>query len=156
MDNAALLLSDQPEAWAHHPVNGNGQHHGSVRLWNALRLTFLFALWSARMDAEEQARTSQAVVRHTVKELQRLMWAQYRTSALPDDVINALPPHLLSADLKPPLLQDFKATWAHNDALCTVEDMPGGGTTLRVWLTTSHPVPASGVEEDQEGVADNA
>ena len=143
-DDAALMLGDQREAWEQHPANDNGDHHGSVRLWNALRLTFLFAIWCAHQAAEEQARTAKAVVEHTVGELRRLVWAQYRTAALPDDVINALPTRLLTADLKPPPLDDFKAAWAFKDALCSVDNVVGGGTQLRVWLSLTHPVPAPG------------
>lgn len=143
-DNAALMLGDQPEAWEHHPANANGAHNGRVRLWNALRLTFLFAIWSAHQAADEQAQTAQAVVEQTVGELRRLMWAQYRTAALPDDVINALPTRLLTADLRPPPLDDFRAAWTLNDALCTVDDLAGGGTQLRMRLSLTHPVPAPG------------
>ncbi len=146
-DCAALMLGDQPQAWPHHPAAGTGgQRGGLTRLWNAVRLTFLFAVWCARNAAEGQPRGSRAVVQQVVEELQRLMWAQFRAAAWANDTISALPPNLLSADLKPPPLQDFCAVWAHGEALCRVATDANGRPYLQLRLSLQHPVPLPAAE----------
>jgi hypothetical protein len=138
------MLGDLPSAWQHHPAAGDRQA-GKVRLWSAVRLTFLFALWCTHHAADEGLRTAQAVVRATVEELQRLMWAQFRAAAMADETVDALPTRLLTADLKPPKLQDFCEVWTHRDVLCSVVGAAGGGSSsLAMKLSLEHPVPAPG------------
>ena len=152
------MLADQPMAWAEHPARGGGgQAGGLTRLWGALRATFLFAVWCTHTAADDEGpKGSVGVVQRAVDELQRVMWAQFRVAALQDDTLNALPTHLLSADLKPPGLSDFTSVWAHNDVLCSVEQRPnGGGYQLRMRLSAQHPVVAPGVEQ-ADGVGGGA
>ncbi len=82
------------------------------------------------------------MVQRVVEELQRLMWSQFRAAAWDEDTINALPTRLLSADLKPPPLQDFCAVWTHGDTLCRVATDAGGRPYLQLRLSLQHPVPA--------------
>jgi hypothetical protein len=112
-----------------------------------LRATFLFALWCTHLTQEGEGPTGSAgVVQRAVAELQRVMWAQFRVAAFQDDTTDALPTHLLTADLKPPPLQEFEAVWARGDVLCSVERQPGGGVLqLRMRLSLHHPVAAPGL-----------
>lgn len=152
VDNAALMLGDMPDAWQHHPApTDNAEGGGKVRLWNAVRLTFLFALWCAHQDPEPGARTARAVVTHTIEELQRLMWAQFRVAAASEEDINALPTSLLTADLKPGSMELFEECWALNDSLCTVDKGANGRATLRMRLSRLHPMPVMGAAEHGEG-----
>jgi hypothetical protein len=141
---AALMLGDQPDAWEHHPLaQDEGAGCSLARLWTALRVTFLFAVWCTHMEGGGGLRGSAGVVQRTVEELQRVMRAQFRVSALQDDTLDALPTRMLTADLKPAKLEDFTEAWAHGDVLCSVEEQPGGGgLSLRVRLSLQHPVPA--------------
>lgn len=141
--DAALMLGDQPAAWEHHPAAQEGGTQGLRRLWNALRVTFLFAVWCTHVDRTSNVPSSEAVVQRMVEELHSVMWAQFRVSALPDDTVNALPLRMLTADLKPAKLQDFTDTWAHGGVLCSVDERHGGsGWTMQMRLSLQHPVPA--------------
>jgi hypothetical protein len=146
------MLGDMPEAWQHHPANVDADGgEGKVRLWNAVRLTFLFSLWCVRQDPEPAARTSAAVVERTIAELQSLMWAQFMVAAVSDDTINALPTNLLTADLKEGSLEMFTACWACNDTLCVVDREADGRAVLRMRLSRAHPVQAVGNVENNGG-----
>jgi hypothetical protein len=134
------MLGDMPAAWQEHPTNEGANGEGKVRLWNAVRLTFLFALWCARQDPEPAARTSRAVVEGTIEALQSLMWAQFKVAAVSEDDINALPTSLLTADLKEGSLELFTECWALNDTLCIIDKEASGRATLRMRLSRSHPV----------------
>jgi hypothetical protein len=82
-------------------------------------------------------------VQLAVQELQRLMWAQYRMAALPEDVLSALPRSLITAELKPSPLAQLAGTWAHRGVLCRLEDSAtGGARRLQIRLSLAHPVPA--------------
>jgi len=144
------MLADQVGEWPQHPAQGDGgQGGGRTRLWGALRATFLFALWCTHMAAEgDGIRGSQGVVERTVQELRRVMWAQFRVSAMQDETVNALPTHLLTADLKPPSLQAVTEVWAHRGVLCLVQEQAGGGgVQLHMRLSLQHPVPFHGSGE---------
>ena len=77
-----------------------------------------------------------------VGELQRLMWAHFRMSALPDDTLAGLPQSHITAQLKPSPLDAFEACWAHGGILCSVERSPGQPPKLRMHLSLVHPVAA--------------
>ena len=144
-EDAALMLGDLPAAWSHHPARTEGEHAGIVRLWGALRLTFLFAAWCAHQADDAEERTAQAVVQTTVQELQRRMREQFYTSALPPEIVDALPARLLTADLQQAKLADFTSVWAHRGVLCSLVQPAGGGPpTLQLKLSMAQPVPAPG------------
>lgn len=86
MDNVELMLGDWPSAWGAYPTSP-----GLQRLWTTLRTTWLWAVWCHHQAADTAASPSEAVVEQTVGELQRLMWAHFRMSALPDDTLAGLP-----------------------------------------------------------------
>ncbi|HSG19125.1 MAG TPA: reverse transcriptase domain-containing protein [Burkholderiaceae bacterium] len=142
-DDAALMLGDLPAAWSHHPARTDGEHAGIVRLWGAVRLSFLFAVWCARQAADAEDRTAQAVVRSTVLELQRRMREQFYTSAMPAEIVDALPARLLTANLQQAKLADFTCVWAHRGVLCSVVQPAGDGPpALHLKLSMVQPVPA--------------
>ena len=139
------MLGDLPAAWPHHPARKEGEHAGLVRLWGAVRLTFLLAVWCAHQADKAEERTARAVVRTTVQELQRRIREQFYTSALPTEIVDALPAQLLMADLQQAKLADFTSVWAHRGVLCSVEQPAGGGPpTLQLKLSVAQPVPAPG------------
>ena len=144
-EDAALMLGDLPAAWLHHPARTEGEHAGIVRLWGALRLTFLFAVWCAHQADEAEERTARAVVQTTVQELQRRIREQFYTSALPPEIVDALPARLLTADLQQAKLADFTSVWAYRDVLCSVVQPAGGGPPmLQLKLSMAQPVLAPG------------
>ena len=139
------MLGDLPAAWPHHPARTEGEHAGLVRLWGALRLTFLLTVWCAHQGDKAEERMAWAVVRTTVQELQRRIQEQFYTSALSTEIVDALPAQLLMADLQQAKLADFTSVWAHRGVLCSVEQPAGGGPpTLQLKLSMAQPVPASG------------
>lgn len=139
------MLGDLPAAWLHHPARTEGEHAGIVRLWGALRLTFLFAVWCAHQADEAEERTARAVVQTTVQELQRRIREQFYTSALPPEIVDALPARLLTADLQQAKLADFTSVWAYRDVLCSVVQPAGGGPPmLQLKLSMAQPVLAPG------------
>lgn len=144
LDDAAVMLGDHPTAWEQHPARADGgQSTGQVRLWGAVRLTFLLAMWCAHQTGDPQERTARAVVQATVQELQQRMREQFATAALPDGILDSLPIQLLSADLQQTKLADFTAVWAHRGVLCTVEQAAGNSPpSLNIKLSMAHPVPA--------------
>jgi hypothetical protein len=141
------MLGDMPEGWAAHPAAAEAAAdscQGQVRLWSAVRLTFLFALWCTHQDPEPAARTSHAVVATTIHQLQRQIWAQFKVAAGAEHDINALPTQLLTADLKPTELEAFESTWAYNGVLCNVDRTADGKYSLHMRLSEVHPVVAPG------------
>lgn len=139
MDSMDLMLGDRQQAWQAYP-----QSTSSIALWQALRITFLHALWVVHSGAHAQTPTSQEVVGNTVLELQHLMRTQFRMAALSEDTLNSLPLQLITAQLKETQLDAFKAVWATGSVLCSVDMDPGGRARLLVHLSMQHPVAAPG------------
>ena len=137
MSDVALLLGDCPLAWPAYPSSP-----GLRLLWTALRLSWLHALWCVHVDPDPAVHTSSAVVQRVVLELQRLMWAQFRMAALPDEVLAGLPQRVITAQLRPAKLAALSATWAHGGVLCRLEEAADGPPRLRVLLSLGHPIPA--------------
>ena len=135
VDNMELMLGDRPQAWQQYP-----QSTSTNALWQAIRLTFLHALWIVHSDTHVQTPTSQQVVGYTVQELQRLMRTQFRMAALSEDTLNSLPLQLITAQLKETQLDVFKAVWATGSILCSVDTDPGGRVKLVVHLSMQHPI----------------
>ena len=144
----ALLLGDQPSAWPAYPVAP-----GLQRLWTALRLCFLHGVWCVHKDLDPARHHSHAVVAHVVAALRCLLWAQFRMTALSDDLLDPLPTAVLNAQLKATKLADFKAAWAHRRVLCEVVEPAAGGAQLRVLVSLSGPVvaPAAPAAAGEEG-----
>ena len=93
---------------------------------------------------------SEAVVDHTIRELQRLMWAHFRMAALPEDTLASLPCSHITAQLHPARLEDFERTWAYGGVLCQVLRDPPHRVRLRVSLSLHHPLglhPPAGAAE---------
>ena len=90
---------------------------GPQALWTALRATWLWAVWCHHQAADTEVSASEAVVVQVVGELQRLMWAHFRMSALPDDTLSGLPQSHITAQLKPAPLDAFEACWAHGGVM---------------------------------------
>ena len=130
MSDVALLLGDCPLAWPAYPSSP-----GLRLLWTALRLSWLHALWCVHVDPDPAVHTSSAVVQRVVLELQRLMWAQFRMAALPDEVLAGLPQRVITAQLRPAKLAALSATWAHGGVLCRLEEAADGPPRLRVLLS---------------------
>jgi hypothetical protein len=130
------MLGDFPPAWPAYP-----QACHLRALWQALRQSWLLALWADYQGARSEGRSAAAVVAATVEELQRLMRVQFRTAAMPPEVVDSLPFRLLNAQFKQDPLSAFQAVWAHRGVLCSVAEDEEGAVRLRVLLTSSHPVP---------------
>ncbi len=64
--SAAVMLGDMPDAWEAHPARADSSR-GQVRLWTAVRLTFLHALWCAHQDPDPATCTSHGVVEGAVQ-----------------------------------------------------------------------------------------
>ena len=133
---AALLLGDQQAAWAAYPEGSTAQ------LWNALRLSWLFALWTTHSRADPSERHAHAVVAATVSSMITTIRSVF-CRCLPGPLIfHVLPPNILTRQLKEQELSDFTMVWARNNVLCQVEQDGAGIKHLRVWLSMLHPVPA--------------
>lgn len=128
VQSAALMLGDQPSAWADYPA-------GSLALlWTTLRATFLHVVWSAYYSREPEAQTSQHVVREVTMELRRLMRLRFTAATLTPEALAALPTQLLTAQLKPAKMESFMSVWTANGVLCTVEQPPGEVPRLTLHL----------------------
>ncbi|PNH10095.1 hypothetical protein TSOC_003202 [Tetrabaena socialis] len=108
----------------------------------ALRLCFLHGVWCVHKDLDPARHHSHAVVAHVVAALRCLLWAQFRMTALSDDLLDPLPTAILNAQLKATKLAEFKAAWAHRRVLCEVVEPAAGGAQLRVLVSLSGPVVA--------------
>ncbi|PNH00289.1 hypothetical protein TSOC_013936 [Tetrabaena socialis] len=139
-------------AEAPHPAAAH-QTTGLQRLWTALRLCFLHGVWCVHKDLDPARHHSHAVVAHVVAALRCLLWAQFRMTALSDDLLDPLPTAILNAQLKATKLADFKAAWAHRRVLCEVVEPAAGGAQLRVLVSLSGPVvaPAAPAAAGEEG-----
>lgn len=132
----AVLLGDQQSAWPQYPEGAGAE------LWNALRLSWLFALWEVHSRAVASERHSNAVVAATVSSMQvtiRSVFCRCRPGAL---IFDALPDSILTRPVKQLDLSAFTSVWARNSALCQVDQDVAGVPHLRVWLSMLHPVPA--------------
>ncbi|PNH06592.1 hypothetical protein TSOC_007056, partial [Tetrabaena socialis] len=121
--------------------------------WTALRLCSLHGVWCVHKDLDPARHHSHAVVTHVVVALRRLLWAQFRMTALSDDLLDPLPTAILIAQLKVSKLAEFKAAWAHRRVLCEVVEPAAGGAQLRVLVSLSGPVvaPAAPAAAGEEG-----
>jgi hypothetical protein len=130
------MLADQPDAWADYPA-------GSLnRLWCALRITFLHALWLVHWSLPVHERSAAAVVSLAVAELQRLILNQWRCAGDLPGTLEALPTSLLTAQVRAGRVEDFQAVWAHRGVLCQVLERASGGQQLDLLLSLRHPVSA--------------
>lgn len=131
-----LKKKNQQAAWAAYPEGSTAQ------LWNALRLSWLFALWTTHSRADPSERHAHAVVAATVSSMITTIRSVF-CRCLPGPLIfHVLPPNILTRQLKEQELSDFTMVWARNNVLCQVEQDGAGIKHLRVWLSMLHPVPA--------------
>ena len=136
ISSSPLMLGDYPPAWPAYPASP-----ALKALWQALRLSFLLALWSDSRAVGDRPRSAVAVVQATIREVQRLIGVQFRTAAMPAEVLDNLPTRLLNAQFRPSPLSEFKATWAHRDVLCRVTEDAASAPRLLLRLSPAHPVP---------------
>lgn len=137
VDNAGVMLADCPFAWPGYP-----SAYGLVRLWSALRLLLLHAIWCAHCAADASHQSPRAVVRQVVQEARRLMRCQFGMAALVEETMDRLPTCCITAQFKPSSLADFEACWAAGGVLCSVLKSDGRERPkIRIFLTESHPVP---------------
>ncbi|MCA3501138.1 MAG: hypothetical protein IOC98_14125, partial [Rhodobacter sp.] len=155
-----LMLGDADDGWADHPCRQPGGLH---KLWSALRLVFLHCLWSCYTTQEWRGSPSATVAGAVVAALRRRIRSHFAMAAMPPALLNALPRHLFTAQLRPAALDDFESVWAHGQVLCTVErvdvatpDPPDAAAAapppppqlrLRLFLTEQHPVPVPRVAQ---------
>jgi hypothetical protein len=136
LDSPALMLGDQPAAWASYP-------RGPLALlWTTLRATFLQGVWAAYYSREPARQTSAALVQEAVAALRRMMRCRFTAATLSPDVLSALPTSWLTAQLKPSSLAAFTAVWASGGVLCAVTEPAGSPPLLDVRLSLHHPIPA--------------
>lgn len=137
---AAVIIADQHDAWATAPV---GEQR---RLWTALRLVLLHAIWEARCSRDAGRQTARAVVLAAIGGLQEEMRVQFTRWRLSQDGRRDLPPHVLKMRRLQAAHDDFDV-W-QSSGLCSVEhvSLDGGHTLiplcLHLHLDDQQPVPA--------------
>lgn len=134
---AAVLLGDCSAAWPHYP-----RSPAQADLWNALRQTWLLALWEVHSQPATAQRTSHAVVAATVRELQQLIRSQFCLCRPASHVFAVLPGRILTRSVKETSVADFNGRWGLNGVLCRATTQPDGTVTLDVHLSMQQPVPA--------------
>jgi hypothetical protein len=134
---AAVLLGDCSPAWPAYPTAP-----AQAELWNALRLSWLLALWEAHSQPLAEQRCSFTVVAATVRSLRHLIRAQYCMCCSETHVFATLPCRILTRAVTDTALDAFNGRWGHNGVLCTAVAQPGGSSSLQLLLSMQHPVPA--------------
>lgn len=140
---AAVLLGDCSDAWPHYP-----SAPAQAELWNALRQTWLLALWEAHSQPAWSQRSPHAVVAATVRELQHLIRAHFCFCSPEDHVFPELPGRILTRAIKVSTPEEFNGRWGLNGVLCQAVPRADGTLALDVRLSMQHPVPAP-VEQPQ-------
>ena len=136
---AAVIIADQPGAWAAAPT-GEQQ-----RLWTALRLVVLHAVWEARCSRDAARQTARAVVLAVIASLREEMSLQFTRWRLADTGRRDLPPHVMKMRRLEAAPDDFDV-W-QSSGLCSVEQVSfyGGRTfmprRLNLLLDDLQPVP---------------
>jgi hypothetical protein len=134
----AVIIAAEPEAWPAAPPGAR------LLAWHAIRLTVLYAIWSARVDGAPEKTCPSAVARHAVALLREEIALQFRRSRQRQHSLQFLPPRLLGTHRLQPAEDGF-AAWS-DIGLCTVlgsssAESPGGAGHLVVLLTNTFPVP---------------
>ena len=133
---AAAIIADEPGAWARAP---EGER---ARLWAALRLTVLHAIWDARVSADASRCTARAVVLAAVESLRAEMRLQFTRSRLAADAAHPLPPALVVVQRSRPAPDDL-AVWV-SGGLCSVRQSSlaaaAASPRLDIHLDQQHPV----------------
>jgi hypothetical protein len=135
----AVIIADQQDAWAAAPV---GEQR---RLWTALRLVLLHAIWDARCSRDATRQTARAVVLAAIGGLQEEMRLQFARWRLSQDGRRDLPPQVLKMRRLQAAHDDFDV-W-QSSGLCSVEhvSLDGGHTLvplrLHLHLDDQQPVP---------------
>jgi hypothetical protein len=137
-DSAALMLGDDPAAWASYPARDRALR----LLWTSLRASLLLGIWEAYWSRDPTQQTSAVVIRGVVSELRRLIRARFTMATLTPAVLNALPTQLLTVELRPGKLEEFERMWAAGGVLCRVQHVAGGTPTLALRLSLQAPVAA--------------
>lgn len=113
-------------------------------LWHTLRALFVHAIWCAHHSRDPARQTAHAVAVQVVEEARRLMCCQWAMAAQLEEVVDALPSRLLTAQVKAHerAKEDFMMTWAVNEVLCAIVTRPGiSGSFLDLRLTAEQPIP---------------
>jgi hypothetical protein len=132
-------VNKKRDAWAAAPEGGQW------RLWTALRLVLLHAIWEARCSRDAGRQTARAVVLAAIASLQEEMGVQFTRWRLCQDGRRDLPPHVLKMRRLQAARDDFDIWQACG--LCSVErvSLDGGHTfiplRLQLHLDDQQPVP---------------
>lgn len=134
----AVIIAAEPDAWPQAPTGAR------LLAWHALRLTVLYAIWSARVENVSEKCRPSAVARRAVSLLREEIALQFRRSRQSQYYLQFLPPRLLGTHRLRPAEDGF-AAWSAL-GLCTVlgsssTTSPGGTGHLVVLLSNTFPVP---------------
>lgn len=91
-DTVEAIVTDQPGAWP-----AASQPKGArMLLWQALRLTLLYRIWSARCSTVISDRTARAIVTSTISDIRTMIRTCFGQAFLRKRMAAALPRHVLA------------------------------------------------------------
>ena len=136
-----VLLADDHRVWQ--PAGGEDL----VKLWTALRLSWLSAVWSLLCrrlaDPERCSVTPVGIVSATVASVTRLIRRDYARTVGDARALTASPSDWFRGTSTPELSrEEFSRRWGVNGALCSLSavNAAGQGGHLIIHLAPSHPV----------------
>jgi hypothetical protein len=139
--SAAVLLADDHRVWR----AAGGEAY--AKLWTALRLSWLSAVWALRCrrlaDPERCAVSPAGVVAATVAGVTRLIRRDFTRTLGDVRALTASPSAWFRGTSSPQLAREgFVERWGMNGVLCSVSQGGGAGQdlTLTIHLTPLHPV----------------
>jgi hypothetical protein len=131
-DTAAVIIADEPGAWAAAPT-GVAAHR-----WQALRLTLLFHIWRTRCSDDASQRNARAAVTATVEALREDIRLQFNRAFFRGQLTRSLPPRIMRMQRRRASPNAFQV-WAHPKL--AEETLSGGTRTLHLRISTRWPVP---------------
>jgi hypothetical protein len=136
-----VLLADDHRVWQ--PAGGEDL----AKLWTALRLSWLSAVWSLRCrrlaDSERCSVTPAGIVTATVASITRLIRRDYARTVGDARTLTASPSDWFRGTSTPGLSrEEFVKRWGVNGVLCSLSavNAAGQGGHLIIHLAPSHPV----------------
>jgi hypothetical protein len=135
---AEVLLGDRLDAWPDAPAAAQ------LRLWEILRLAWLFAVWDVSNRPARADRSSRAVVAAVVGRLRAAMQAQWCLCLQEERLYAVLPGSALQQRVPELEVSEFVSVWSAGGLLCVLDvgPAPGAAPVLRVRLSMQHPVAA--------------
>jgi hypothetical protein len=136
--NAAVLLGDCSTAWPSYPSSPS-----RAEVWNALRLSWLMALWETHTQLPPSLRSSHEVIVSTVLSLRQLIRAQFCLCCTEQLIFAVLPGRVLTRTIVEATAASFNSRWGTNSVLCAAATAHDGSCTLQLYLDLQHPVSAA-------------